>query len=50
VDEIVIHLVPVLLGAGTRLFERVDGTTIEFQRTQVIEGPDATHLRFRALR
>jgi dihydrofolate reductase len=50
VDEIVIHLVPVVLGAGTQLFDRVDNAPIEFERTQVIQGPDATHLRFRLIR
>ncbi len=50
VDEIVIHLVPVVLGAGTRLFDRVDNAPIEFEQTQVIQGPDATDLRFRLVR
>jgi dihydrofolate reductase len=50
VDELVIHLIPVLLGAGTRLFARPDTGLVEFTRTQVIEGPDATHLRFRVRR
>jgi dihydrofolate reductase len=50
VDEIQIHLVPVLLGDGIRLFEHLDTEQIELERTRVIESPFATHLRFRVIR
>jgi dihydrofolate reductase len=50
VDEIVIHLVPVVLGGGTRLFDHVGTAPIEFRRTEAVEGPDVTHLRFRIVR
>ena len=46
-DEIEIHLVPVLLGGGIRLFERLDAGPTELERTRVVESPDVTHLRFR---
>jgi dihydrofolate reductase len=45
-DEIQIHLVPVLLGDGVRLFEGPGLERIELQRTRCIESPNATHLRF----
>jgi dihydrofolate reductase len=46
VDELLLHLVPTLLGGGTRLFENVGD--IEFERTQLLESPSGvTHLRFR---
>jgi dihydrofolate reductase len=48
-DEIQIHLVPVLLGSGTRLFEHLGGQ-FRLQRTMVVETPNATHLRFRVIR
>ena len=47
VDEMVIHLVPVLLGAGERLFEGVpdlQGLTL----TRTVAAPKAAHLFFRA--
>jgi dihydrofolate reductase len=44
-DEMQIHLVPVLLGDGTGLFERLGPEPIEFERTRVIESPGVTHLR-----
>ncbi len=46
VDELRLHLAPVLLGAGRRLFENLGDKTIEMERTRVIESPFATHLYF----
>ncbi len=50
VDEMRIHLVPVLLGDGIRLFEHHGIDQVELERTEVIETPSATHLRFRVAR
>lgn len=47
-DEIQIHLVPVLLGGGRRLFERIE--KMELERARVIESPGVTHLKFRVRR
>jgi dihydrofolate reductase len=49
VDEISIHLVPVLLGGGTRLFENSGGEHVRLESGGVIETPAATHLRFRVV-
>jgi dihydrofolate reductase len=49
IDEISIHLVPVLLGGGTRLFEHLGGEHIQLETAGVIEAPAATHLRFRVV-
>ncbi len=48
-DEIQIHLVPVLLGDGTRLFDQIGGERVELERTRLIESPVVTHLRFRVV-
>jgi dihydrofolate reductase len=45
-DEMQIHVVPVLLGGGTRLFDHVS-QQIELECTSVIESPGVTHLRYR---
>lgn len=44
-DELRIHIAPVLLGRGTRLFDTLPGVTY-FQATSVASTPLATHLRF----
>jgi dihydrofolate reductase len=48
-DELQIHLVPVLFGAGRRLFE-VLPSCIELEVVRVIDTPEATHIRYRVRR
>ena len=48
VDEFEIHVAPILLGAGERLLDNVGDLRVE--RVRVIEGPGATHLKFRVIR
>jgi dihydrofolate reductase len=45
-DEIHLHLVPVLLGEGIRLFDHLGTLPIELETTRVIESIGVTHLRF----
>ena len=47
VDEMQIHIAPMLLGGGVRLFEDLDTRPIELERTRVIDSPEVTHVRFR---
>jgi dihydrofolate reductase len=47
VDEISVHLVPVLFGSGTRMFEHLGGEHIQLEPIEVIGTRSATHLRFR---
>jgi len=49
-DELQIHLVPILLGEGVRLFEELGRERIELKCIRTIETPAATHLRFQVLR
>jgi dihydrofolate reductase len=48
-DEIQIHQIPVLFGAGRRLFGILP-SRIELEIVQVIDTPQATHIRYRVRR
>ena len=50
VDELQIHLVPVLFGGGTRMFEHLGDDHIQLEPLQVVETPAAIHMRFRILK
>jgi dihydrofolate reductase len=47
VDDIQIHLVSVLFGEGTRLFDHLGSEHIRLEPIQVLDTPSVTHLRFR---
>jgi dihydrofolate reductase len=49
-DEIQIHLVPVLFGSGIRLFEHLGNEHIQLETIEVIKTAEATHLRFRVIK
>ena len=48
-DDIQIHQIPVLLGAGRRLFDTLP-ERIELEIARVIDTPQATHIRYRIRR
>ena len=50
VDEISVHLVPVLFGSGTRMFEDVVDEHVTLELLEMAESPHATHLRYRVVR
>jgi dihydrofolate reductase len=50
IDELQIHVTPVLLGEGVRLFEDAGASTIELEKTRVVDAPDVTHVRYRILK
>ena len=49
-EQIQIHLAPVLIGGGIQLFDGMGTEHIELQTTRVVESPDVIHLRFRVLK
>jgi dihydrofolate reductase len=49
-DELQIHVAPMLLGGGTRLLEDLGADPPQLEPTRVIESPQVTHLRYRVVR
>jgi dihydrofolate reductase len=46
-DEVNVSLVPVLLGAGIRYFDRLAATPVHLDDPEVVEGTGVTHLKYR---
>jgi len=49
-DKLRLHLVPILLGDGVRLFDHLDTTPIDLEVTKVIPAAGVTHLTFKVVR
>lgn len=49
IDEISVHLVPVLFGSGVRMFEDAVDDHVTLELVDVAESPHATHLRYRVV-
>jgi dihydrofolate reductase len=50
VDEVNVSIVPLLLGAGERLFARLGSTAPRLEQVRVIEAPGVTHVKYRVIR
>ena len=46
-DEVELHLIPVLLGQGRRLFEDLPPDHIELELLRALDAPGVLHLRYR---
>jgi dihydrofolate reductase len=49
-DEILVHVMPVLLGDGVRLFARPDAAPVRLEKIGVAESGQLTDLRFRVVK
>ena len=50
-DELELHVIPVLFGQGRRLFEGLAPEQIELERTRILEGEaGVTHMHYRVVR
>ncbi|MFC8075628.1 dihydrofolate reductase family protein [Streptomyces sp. NPDC057307] len=50
VDELQLHVIPVLFGAGLRLFDNLGLGSHDLEPIRVVDTPGATHLKYRILR
>jgi dihydrofolate reductase len=46
-DQLELHVVPVLLKGGARLFDNLGGAEIKLEQVRAIEAPGVTHIRYR---
>jgi dihydrofolate reductase len=46
-DELELHIVPILLGGGARLFDDLGGADIKLEQVRAVEAPGVTHLKYR---
>jgi len=49
-DEMELHVVPILLGGGERLFDNLAGSDVRVEPVRVIETPEVTHLKYRVVK
>jgi dihydrofolate reductase len=47
IDEMEIHVVPILLGSGSRLFDNLDGSQPRYECTRFVSSPAVAHFKYR---
>jgi dihydrofolate reductase len=47
-DELELHIVPVLLGDGARLFDNLRNGGVELEQVRAVEAPGVTHIKYAA--
>jgi hypothetical protein len=50
IEEMEIHVVPLLLGGGARLFDHLGALDVRLEPVRTIEGPGVTHLKYRVVK
>jgi dihydrofolate reductase len=45
-EEIMLHVAPMIFGGGTRLFEGLGPDDAKLELTEVVESPNVTHIRY----
>jgi dihydrofolate reductase len=47
IDEMEVHVVPLLLGGGERLFDNTEGRQSGFECVRIVHSPAVTHYKYR---
>jgi dihydrofolate reductase len=50
VDEIQLHLVPILLNDGVRLFDQIQARYIKLEKMEAVDSPKVTNLRYKVIK
>jgi dihydrofolate reductase len=50
IDEMELHVVPLLLGGGARLFDGLGVSNVKLEPIRTIEGPGVTHVKYRVVK
>ena len=45
-NELELHVVPVLLGDGARLFDSLGAAEVQLEQVRAVEAPGVTHLKY----
>jgi hypothetical protein len=49
-DELELHVVPVVLGDGARLFDNLRDAEVQLEQVRAVEAPGVTHLKYRSVK
>src|SRR4051795_2965638 len=49
-DELELHVVPVVLGDGARLFDNLGDADVQLEQVRAVEAPGVTHLKYRSVK
>jgi dihydrofolate reductase len=49
IDELELHVVPLLLGDGARLFDNLGDAEVELEQVRAVEAPGVAHLKYRVV-
>lgn len=50
IDEIQVHIVPILLSKGRRLFQYIGGQPIQLERIRAVGSPCVSHIKYRVVK
>ena len=50
IDEMELHVVPIILGGGARLFDNLGGSGVKLEPVRTVDAPGVTHLKYRVVK